>query len=73
MADVKNFLNEKEKRNQNQRDYQEKIRRHRLVNVSRVALIAVIIIVLVILVIIQRRNHIYSDYDIVNSVQREKA
>lgn len=73
MADVKNFLSEKEKRNQNQRDYQEKIRRHKMANLSYAALAVLIILILIVLVVLQRRNHIYTDYDIVNSARREKA
>lgn len=73
MADIKNFQNEKERKERNQRDYQDKIRKHRLSHVYRIALVIVILIAVVVIVFVQRSKHVYTDYDILSSVKREKS
>ena len=73
MADIKSYLKEKEKREQNQLNYKEKIKKHKLTFLYRTLLIIVALGALVGLVIIQYRRHIYTDYDIVSTITREVA
>lgn len=73
MADIKSYLKEKEKREQNQLNYKEKIKKHKLTSFYRVLLVLVAIGTLVTLVIIQYKRHIYTDYDTVSTVARETA
>ena len=39
MADIKNYLSEKEKRERSQNDYKRKIRKHKRANVYRILLL----------------------------------
>jgi len=73
MADIKNYLKEKEKRERNQNSYKEKIKRHKLQNVCRVALLIAILVGIVVLVYLQYQRHVYTAYDTVASVPRDKA
>lgn len=73
MADIRNYLKEKEKREQNQNNYKEKIIKHKLSTVYRILLIVLIIIAVMGIVYIQYKRHIYTGYDIENSIAREKA
>lgn len=73
MAEIKNYLREKEKRERNQINYKDKIRRHKLTSVYRFVLLAAVIIAAFALIAVQYRRHIYTGYDIINSVNREKA
>ncbi len=71
MADIKNYLKEKEKRERMQEDYKEKIARHKLTTLYRFLLMAAILAALVILVIIQYKRHVYTDYETISSIPRE--
>ncbi len=73
MADIKNYLKEKEKREKNQNNYKSKLIKHKLTTFYRIGLMLVILAAIVVLVVIQYNRHVYTDYDIVNSVAREKA
>lgn len=73
MADIRSYMREKEKREQKQAGYKEKIRKHKLVSVYRILLVAVAAAALAGLVYIQYKRHIYTDYDIVASVDRENV
>lgn len=73
MADIKNYLKEKEKRELNQSNYKEKIRKHKLTNVYRVLLVIFALAAVSALIIVQYKRHIYTGYDIVHSVSRETA
>ena len=73
MADIKNYLKEREKREQNQTHYKEKIMKHKLTAVYRVLLVAVVAAALFALIYFQYRRHIYTGYDIVSSIPRESA
>lgn len=72
MADIKNYLREKEKREQNQKSYKEKIKRHKLLNVYRVVLLIGILLGIAALVYLQYQRHVYTGYDTVTSVPRDK-
>lgn len=71
MADIKSYMKEKKKREQNQAGYKEKIMKHKLANVYRIMLAAAAAIALIALIVVQYKRHIYTDYDIVSSVPRE--
>ncbi len=71
MADIKNFMKEREKREQKQLDYKKKIRIHKLTSVYRLLLITIVAIALIVLVAVQYRRHVYTDFDIISSVERE--
>lgn len=73
MADIKSYMKEKKKREQNQAGYKEKIRKHKLSNVYRILLVAVAAIALIAVVVVQYKRHVYTDYDIVSSVPRESV
>lgn len=73
MADIKNYLKEKEQREQNQRNYKEKIKKHKLTTLYRIGLLVVISLAVVMLIYIQYKRHIYTGYDTVASVARHKA
>lgn len=73
MADIKSYIKEKEKRERNQADYKEKIKRHKLTHVYRILLVALAVVALVILIIVQYRRHVYTSYDIVSSLPRERV
>lgn len=75
MADIRYFNREKEKREKREKrekgqvDYQQKIRHYRLSHVYRIALVAAALIALIVLVVIQYRNHIYTSYEVVHTVE----
>lgn len=71
MADIKNYLKEKEKREQRQVDYKDRIRKHKLTTIYRVLLVIVALAAVAALVVVQYKRHIYTGYDIVSSVSRE--
>lgn len=73
MADIKSYMKEKEKRERRQTGYKEKIVRHKLTTTYRTLLLVAAIVALVMLVIIQYRNHIYTSYDVVQSIEKEKV
>ncbi len=73
MADISNYLKEKEKREQKQNGYKEKIRKHKISTFYRIGLIVVILGIVVSLVMVQYKRHIYTGYDIVSSIVKESA
>lgn len=73
MADIKNYLKEKEKRTQNQTTYKDKIRKHKMTTIYRVLLVLIALGAVAALVIVQYKRHIYTGYDIVSSIPRETA
>ncbi len=73
MADIKNYLKEKEKREQNQVNYRKKIKKHKITIVYRTLLIITVVIAVIALVVIQYNRRIFSGYDEVASIPREKS
>ena len=73
MADIKSYMKEKQKREQKQAGYKEKIMRYKLVSVYRVLLVLAGAAALVALIVVQYRRHVYTDYDIVSSYAMESA
>lgn len=73
MADIKSYMKEKEKREQRQAGYQEKIMRHKLANVYRILLALAAAAALIALIFVQYKRHIYTEYDVVASVERSSA
>lgn len=73
MADIKSYLKEKEKREQNQDSFKDKIRKHRLSYLYRILLVLLAVGALITLVLVQYKNHIYTDYEVVSTVAREAA
>lgn len=73
MTDIKNYLKEREKREQNQTNYKYKIRKHKLTSVYRVMLIVAILAAIAALIYVQYERHIYTGYDVVSTIPREKA
>lgn len=73
MADIRSYLKEKEKREQKQTGYKDKILKHKLTSVYRILLVIAGAAALIALVVVQYRRHVYTDYDIVSSVPRESV
>ncbi len=72
MADIRSFLREREKRERGQADYRTKIRLHKLTAMYRGLLICAVVVAAIILLTALYRRHVYTGYDIVSSVEREK-
>ena len=72
MAEIRVYQREKEKI-QKKTDYQDKIRRHRLKGMLRIGLVLCIIGILIALVSVQYKNHIYTSYDTISSLERENV
>ena len=73
MADIRSYMKEKEKREQQQAGYREKIFKHKLTSVYRILLVMAGVAALIALMVVQYRRHVYTGYDIVASVPRERA
>lgn len=71
MADIKNYLKEREKREQNQVTYKDRIRKHKLTTLYRVLLVLIVLVAVAALIVVQYKKHIYTGYDIVSSISRE--
>ena len=71
MADIRNYMKEKEKREQNQLHYKERIHKHRLTFFYRILLICIAIGALILLVFVQYNRHIYTAYETLSSIKRE--
>lgn len=69
MADIRSYMKEKEKREQKQESYKEKIARHKLAFLSRILLAAAVLIGAALFFYIQYKRHIYTDYEIIASVE----
>ncbi len=72
MADIKSFLKEREKREQNRTDYRTKILLHKVTAAYRVILICLVLVAVFVLLTVLYRRHVYTGYDIISSVEREK-
>lgn len=73
MADIRSYIKEKEKRERKQPGYKEKIVRHKLKAVYRIALVIAVIAVLIVIMVVQYRQHIYTEYETITSAEREAA
>lgn len=73
MADIKNYLKEKEIREQNQITYKDKIRKHKMLTVYRILLVLLVLGAVAALITVQYKRHIYTGYDIVSSISRDTA
>lgn len=73
MADIRNYTQEREKREQNQRNYKDKIKKHKLTTMYRIMLLVVVILAIVLLIYIQYKRHVYTGYDTIESIPRQKA
>lgn len=73
MADIKSYMKEKKKRERNRAGYKEKIMKHKLTNAYRFMLVAAAAIALIVVIVVQYRRHVYTDYDIVSSISRERV
>ena len=71
MAEIRSYMQEKNKRLQKQEGYRDKIRKHKLVSVYRVLLVLAAVIALAVLIVVQYRRHVYTGYDIISSMERE--
>lgn len=71
MADIRNYMKEKEKREQNQLHYKERIHKHRLTFFYRFLLVFIAIGALILLVFVQYNRHIYTAYETLSSIKRE--
>lgn len=71
MAEIRSYMKEKDKRIQKQTDYKDKIRKYKLISVYRVLLVLAAVIALVLLIVVQYRRHVYTDYDVISSIEQE--
>ena len=71
MADIKNFQQERAKREKGQADYHQKLRHYRLSHVYRILLVVIALIALIALVVVQYKNHVYTSYEVTNTVDVE--
>lgn len=69
---IKNFLREKEKREQGREDYKKKIRKHKATAVYRGLLIVIFVVAVAVFLVVQYKRHIYTSYDVILSVPRDK-
>lgn len=71
MADIKDYLQEKEKREKKEEDFKTKIKKHkrRILYHSIIVFLALLIFAAV--VIIQNSNKIYKGYEVVSTIERE--
>lgn len=73
MADIRSYMKEIEKRGEKREDYKEKIAKHKMASFFKVLCIVLVLAGVVVFFAIQYRNQIYTDYDIVASVDRESV
>lgn len=73
MADIKDYLKEKEKREKAKDNYRNKIIRHKLTYIYRILLVLVVIIALLALAFVQYNRKIFTGYETLVSVPREKT
>ncbi len=66
-------MREKEKREQKQAGYKEKIRKHKLTSVYRILLVIAAVAALGVLVSVQYKRHVYTGYDVTAAVERENV
>ena len=73
MTNIRSYLKEKQKREQDRTNYKEKIMRHKMQNIYRMLLAAAAVLAVIAILYIQYKRHIYSGYDIVSSVPLDVA
>lgn len=73
MADIKNYLKEKEKREQNQSNYKDKIKKHKLTTIYKILLLVAVLFAVVLLIYVQYERRVYTAYDTVDTISREMA
>ena len=73
MADIRSYMKEKEKRERRQEDYKDKIARHKLASFYRVVAVIAVLAVLGVFFFLQYQRHVYTDYDIIASVDRQSV
>lgn len=71
MADIRNFQQERAKREKGQANYHQKLRRYRLSHVYRILLVAAALIALIALVLVQYKNHVYTSYEVTSTQEVE--
>lgn len=73
MADIRSYIKEKEKRERKQEDYKKKIARYKLTILYRVLLVIAALTALVVIMVVQYKQHIYTEYETISSVERQIA
>lgn len=72
MSDIRSYLREKEKRNQQYEEhYTDKIRKHRLSIFYRIILTVVLVAAIVLLFYIQYRDKVYTQMNVASSIGRQ--
>ena len=71
MADIKNYIKEKEKRERMQANYKEVIARHKLYVLYKILIILAVLVILIVIVMVQYKRHIYTDYETIAAIERE--
>lgn len=72
MAKRRTYLREVKNNEEVRADYRDKIRRHKMSSLYRLLLVGIVLVILVAVVYSQYKNHVYTSYDIVNSVGFER-
>lgn len=74
MAERNEFLaKQEEKNNKDRNEYKERMKKHRMSSVYRLLLFLVVLVVIGIVIVVQYNRHVYRDYEVVKSVERELA
>jgi len=73
MADIKDYLEEREKRDRKRKNYQQTDIVERIKTVFRFGLVILVVVAVIALIFFQYKKHIYTGYDIVSTIPREKA
>lgn len=73
MADVKNYLKEKEKRERREISYEEKIHKHKLSSVYRFLLLAVLGITVGIIIYVWYDGRVYEGYEVLSAQTKSRA
>lgn len=68
MTEIRSYMKEKQKREQNRTSYKDKIMQHKLQNVYRILLAVAAVVAVVGIVILQYNRHLYTSYDVVSSM-----
>lgn len=71
MAEKRSYLKEKDERQNYKSNYKTKIFKHRMGGWLRIIAVLLVLSIIGIFVYLQYQNHIYTTYEIVNSVERE--
>lgn len=69
MADIRSYIKEKEKKDQNLESYKEKIARHKAAHLFKIVLAIGLVVGIIFFFYIRYKNRIYTEYDIVTSVE----